>query len=288
MEQSYLNDLFSDYKNGIYNRSRFEGMVYDYYINNQEKTCLGHWKHNEYEDFMSWFYQRLHKAITSYREISSSFDVYMGCVMRTAAKEYRIKTTTKSVIEYSAWCAHISDYYTYEESPVYTFETHEKALANIIHEHRGISNPKELLALILKCYYYVSDDFIERIAKHLGYDRKELMEMVNNLRALRQKKDDNIYLMRERIFGQYYRCIVYERRLLYYSENTHAHTRLKKRLDKARQRLEKMRKRIAAIRTDATNRQVANIIGVSKGTVDSCLHRLKTKWDILSDKSLLN
>jgi FixJ family two-component response regulator len=94
--------------------------------------------------------------------------------------------------------------------------------------------------------------------------------------------------MKERIYCQYYRCIVYEKRLLLIQENNAAYEKLKLRLEKAKQRLEKMRKRITLIRTEATNKQVAEVIGIKKGTVDASLHKLKARLNNLSEKSQLN
>jgi FixJ family two-component response regulator len=81
---------------------------------------------------------------------------------------------------------------------------------------------------------------------------------------------------------------VYEKRLSYLPENSSACINMKLRLEKARKRLERMRNRLAGIRTDPTNRQVAEVIGVSKGSVDSGLHALKKKWNLSDGKSLLN
>ena len=283
-----LNILFSQYTNGSITRSDFEGGIYQYLAKNQDKTNFCHWKRDEYEDFLSWFYQRLHKAIDSYRDTGSSFEAFIGTVMRMAAKEYRLRVITKSVTEYSAWSAHLPELYVNEETQVYSYEKKDNAISQFIIEYNGRKNPKQLLALLLKCYYHVSDDFVDRIAGHIGIDREKLKEMIDKLRLMRQKRDDSIYYMRERIYCQYYRCIVYEKRLSYIPENTNAHNKLKLRLVKARNRLEKMRKRIASIRTEATNREVAEVIGVSKGSIDSSLYNLKVKWEILSDKSLLN
>jgi DNA-directed RNA polymerase specialized sigma24 family protein len=56
-------------------------------------------------------------------------------------------------------------------------------------------------------------------------------------------------------------------------------------LEKARRRLAAMRKRLAAIRMEATNNQVAEIMGLSKGTVDASLHNVKRKYNgLLSTK----
>jgi FixJ family two-component response regulator len=94
--------------------------------------------------------------------------------------------------------------------------------------------------------------------------------------------------MQERIYSQFYRCIVYERRLAAMPENSALVLKMQMRLEKARLRLAAMRKRFAGIRPDATNRQIAELIGISKGTVDCSLHALKARWKNDPDKAILN
>jgi hypothetical protein len=112
--------------------------------------------------------------------------------------------------------------------------------------------------------------------------------MIERIQKIRQIKDDEIYMMKERIYCQYYRCIVFEKRLAHIQENSVSWEKLNVRLIKAKKRLEKMRKRLTLIRTEATNSQVAEVIGVKKGTIDASLHMLKIKLNSFSDKSLLN
>jgi len=288
MQKNTLNELYFQYTAGKIKRAEFEGNIYKYFLNNQEKTCLSHWKRDQYEDYISWFYPRLKRAIDSYRDTGYSFEAFIGKFTLISSKEYRVRITTNSVTEYSAWSARVPDLYAHEEPPYYLHENNEDVLSKLTNNQNGRKDTKRILALILKCYYYVSDDFIEKIAPKLEMDGKELKDMIDRVRKIRQKKDDEIYLMKERIYCQYYRCFVYERRLSFIQENTTAHNKLKLRLEKARQRLEKMRKRMTLVRTEATNQQVAEVIGVKKGTVDASLHSLKTKLNILSSKSPLN
>jgi len=288
MQQNTLNELYSQYITGRIKRAEFEGSIYRYFLNNQDKTCVGHWKRDEYEDYISWFYQRLHKAIDSYHDIGSSFEAFMSRFLLISSREYRVRMTTNNVTEYSAWSARIPDLYVHEEPPCYLHENNENILSKLINNQSGRKNTKRILALILKCYYYVSDDFIDKIAPKIEIDGKKLREMIDRIRDLRQKKDDEIYRMKERIYCQYYRCFVYERRLSIIQENTTAYNKLKLRLERARQRLEKMRKRITLVRTEAANWQIAEVIGVKKGTVDASLHSLRTKLNTLASKSMLN
>jgi hypothetical protein len=288
MRQLSLNELFADYITGKINRADFESSIYLYLVYNQEKTCLVKWKRDEYEDYVSWFYPRLRKAIDSYNETGASFEAFMGKFLTVSSKEFRVRITANSVTEYSAWSARIPEMYAREEAPVYLQKDNENVIEQLIIDKKGRRNTKRMLALVLKCYYYVSEDFAEKIAPKIGIDSKELSELLGKIRKIRQEKDDAIYNMKERVYCQFYRCIVYEKKLSFFQENTMAYNRLKSRLEKARRRLERMRKRITSMRKDATNRQIAEIIGISKGTVDASLHRLRTKWEKMSKKSGLN
>jgi RNA polymerase sigma factor (sigma-70 family) len=289
MKQESLNKIYSDFLFGKINRDEFESIIYKYLLNNREKTCIKHWKQDEYEDFLSQFYPGLRKVIDSYQDIGSSFEAYLYRYMLISAKEYHVRTTTRSVIEYSAWSARIPDMYVYDEPPVYyTANKTEEVITKMIIGTDGRKNTRRILALILKCYYYVSDDFVDKIAPLIGIDAKELTEMLNKIRKIRRYKDDNIYFLRERIYCQFYRCIAYEKRLSLAKENTTTYERLYHRLDNAKKRLERMRKRITTIRTEASHKQIAEVIGITKGTVDASLHRLKAKWERMAKKADLN
>lgn len=283
-----LNKLYAEYLTGDLNRSDLEGYIYFHLSKNQDKTCLSHWKDDEYEDFISWFYPRIKKSIDLYQDIGSSFEAFIYKYILIASKEYKTRTVTNSVTEYSAWSARVPEMYAREEPPPYLSDKAESLIKELIFRCDGRKNPRQLLALILKCYYHVSEDFIDKIAPRTGINRKQLRKMIEEIRLIRQKKDDDLYNMKERIYCQYYRCMIYEKKLTYVKDTSTTYEKLKLQHIKARERLEKMRNRMACIRTEATNKQVAEVIGISKGTVDANLHKLKIKWSALSEKAMLN
>jgi hypothetical protein len=288
MQEHTLNELYSMFIEKKINRGKFEGLVFFFLVNNRTKISTRHWKNDDYEEFISWFYPRLNKAIDTYKETGSSFDAYITNIVRTASKEYRMRETINVVTEQSAWNAQIPDYYAREETPVYIHEKPNSEITKIILQIKGRKNPKQLLALILKCYYYISDRFLEKIAGHTGLDKKILKEMIEKLRVIREKREDAFYRMKERIYGQFYRCIVYEHRLSYITENTTMYYKLKQRLKKARNRLEKMRKRALKVRTCPSNREIAGVIGVTKGSVDATLYKLRAKLNAIEENAILN
>jgi len=288
MEQETLNDIYFKYLLGNIKCDKLESIIFTYLTNNKKKTCIKHWKQDQYEDFISYFYPSIKKIIDSYKNTGASFEAYLYKYLLVSAKEYETRKVDKDVIEYATWSARIPDMYLYEEPPVYNINQTKYVLTEMIEGIKGRKNTRRLLALVLKCYYYVSDDFAEKIAVLIGMESKELIDMLNKIRKIRCYKDDEIYFFRERIHSTFYRCVSYEKRLSLLPENTPGYEKMYKRLERAKQRLERMRERMKKIRTYATHKQIAEVIGISKGTVDASLHRLKARWKEMSKKARLN
>ena len=280
MKKYILNELYDQFNKKIITRCKLESSIFKYYFKNQGKTCLSHWNPDEYEDFISWFYPRLRKAIDKYHDKGFSFETFMNKYLFVASKEYTTRTTNGSITEYSTWSARVPDLYVYEEPPEYFYGKNEKMISKIIRDKNGRKDTRRILALIIKCYNYVSDDFIEKVAPMLEIKKEELNEMMTKIRKLRQKNDDTIYLIKEKLYYHFYRSIVIEKKLLLTKDNTVLYNKLKSQLTNTRIKLEKMRAKLNLIKKDATNSQVAEVIGVCKGSIDSGLYKLKKKFDL--------
>jgi hypothetical protein len=62
----------------------------------------------------------------------------------------------------------------------------------------------------------------------------------------------------------------------FYAEDSIGHTKYQFRLERARKRLANMRKRFKLLRPDPSNQQLAQVLGLPKGTIDSNLFAIKT------------
>jgi hypothetical protein len=102
--------------------------------------------------------------------------------------------------------------------------------------------------------------------------------MIEKLRGWRTRRDEAVRVLQERIVCQFYRCIVIEKRLRVAAEGSVRHEKLAKSLKGARERLGSMRKRLSGIRVDATNQQVADLLGITKGAVASNLYALRNRY----------
>jgi hypothetical protein len=101
--------------------------------------------------------------------------------------------------------------------------------------------------------------------------------MVDRLHGVRLKKEESRKRLADAAHCQYYRNLFYERRLSFQYKDTEAYCRFSRRLDRGRQRLERLRVRMRALRMEATNAEVAALLGIPKGTVDSRVSLIKSR-----------
>ena len=271
-----INELYSQYREGSLGKRQFEGLLFEVILENFGCYNLFGWERDECIDYLTWFYPRLSRAVDSYQDTGASFESYISSMVRWSTREYYSRTSNRYAAEHAAWAARMPDMYVHTNEPEYS-EMEETPESIFNGKLKTVRNPRQLLILCLKCYYYLSDDLLERFASLIGIEKAQLKHMVDTIRILRIKRDEETRLMRERIHTQFYRCIIYEKRLKTLHENSNAYIRQKIKLEKARQRLETMKKRLASIRPEATNTQIAGILGIPKGTVDSNLHALRTR-----------
>jgi len=270
-----LNELYAKYADGLLTKEVFESAVFKIIKKNMCRLGLTGWNREEKEDFISSLYPRISRAINRYRETGSSFEIYINTLVRLTAKEYCVNAARSYVKETAAWITQIPDMYVCENETAYD-EHFEADAAEPAEKAEKLKNPRQLLILILKCCNYVTTDFLDRVSPQLGIRPETLNAMIDRLKKQREKRMTEYSLMRERVSNQLYRCIFYQKELEALTENSIIAQRLRKRLEHGQIKLKRMRRRLARARLDPSNLQIAKLLGLSKSTVDSVLHTLRS------------
>ncbi|MDR0785435.1 MAG: hypothetical protein LBE74_06070 [Treponema sp.] len=274
-----LNALMNRYIAGELKKKDFEGRIFQFIIDNPRRFHLADWDRGTCIDYLCWLYPRLSKAIEAYKNTGSSFGAYINAMVQWSSKEYRCSEMEHGITEYTCWEARAHD--VYEAEPEYSTGKIEKAKdAKIVFgaKRKKIANTRQILILLLKSYAFVSDEFIEQIASSINVEVVQLKEWISEIKAVRFKHDEETRLLKERIHSQFYRCLSFERRLNALSLSCAKRERMKECLERGKIRLVAMKKRLAGLSTSASNRLVAEVLGLSKGTVDSNLYAVKQKW----------
>ena len=290
LQRSSLTELRNSYLRGLIDKKQFEGLIFQYLQNNYERYYLFRGSLEEWEELLLNIYPRISKAIDKYEETGAAFDSYIGNMIHWAYKERKNRDTSHGVTEYSWWKAQAEELSTntpeavygfseQEEEQIYEYNSSEEKTIEpyLNNELKEILSDQQILILFLKSYYFITEGIISKVAETLDMDKELLWEMVEKLRVIRKKREDEIREIEAGIECQYYRCIAYQKRLVYTSEGSANEFRLTKLLERAKARFAKMRKRLRGIRFDATNRQIASVLNVPKGSIDSSLHSIRKK-----------
>jgi hypothetical protein len=274
-----LNALYQEYQNGDLGKRDLEGKIFRVILDNLQAFFLFNGDEEEGIDYLCWLYPRLSKAIHNYRDNGASFSTYISALVRCSTKEYQSRQMDHYITEYAAWTAQAMDLEVHGPAPEYLKEEEEEEEEKPVRPwKRPPFKARQVLLLMLRSYFFLSDDFIKRIAPFTGIEKEKLMEMIQKLRDRRSRKEENIRLFQERIATQFYRCIAWEKRLKYLPPDGARYKKVQAQLERARKRLEKMRERFTGIKLNATHRQIAEVTGISAGTVSSGLYKMKSYW----------
>ena len=270
----YLDRILQDHRSGHMNRKELEGKLFMHIRKKPWRFFLTGFKNDTLDDFISWLYPRLSRAVDHYTDMGSSFDTYIISMVKLSAKEYCMRKKEHRIIEKAWWDAKAVEMAVAEEEQEY-HKFPPVPSSEAVPEK--VPNPRQILMLLLKSYYYMSDDYLEQLAPALDMEKEELFYMVDKLRVMRVKREQTLNGYKERIHGQYYRCLAFEKRLQAAAPNSAHSIKMQRSLQTARKRLSALRSRLKKMRTEASNGQVAWIMGVKKGTVDSNLFAVRQR-----------
>ena len=274
-----LSDMYLLYMKGELQKHDFEGRIFKYLLDNFE-CYRGFYGNRDYwNEFISWLYPRFSRAIDLYRDIGATFDAYITGTIKGAAKEYRCREAERKLTEYVCWQARAME--VHDKEPEYE--------PGRIEEQDDFSIPKEIsprqiLMLLLKSYYFVSDEFVDHVALAIGMDTRVVRGFIEELRRRQKGKEERILDLKERLYCQHYRCLAYQKRMEKALPGTEYHERMKKTFELARKRFYSIKKRLDGIRLSAPNRMIADVLGIPRGTVDSGLYAVKTR--LVSDDNM--
>jgi len=269
-----LDEKYRNYSLGNLKRETFESELFAFVQRNPHRYRLRFPNEDERDDFFGELYPKIRRSVDAYRDRGASFDAYFYSVVHWAAVDYRCANADRAAIERAYWAERAVE--TRDPEPDYG------AGAEFPREGAdaaGLRNPRQVLALTLKCCMFVSDDFCDRIAPALNIEPRELKEKVERLRkgiAVRAERRKEI---EARAATLYYRCVVLEAKLRRTAPGDELRLDLERSLRHSRRCLGSLRNRAAAISLEATNREIAGSLGIPKGTVDAGLHFLKKRME---------
>jgi predicted DNA-binding protein YlxM (UPF0122 family) len=272
-EQNSINHFYDEFEAELYDWRELEAKVFRYILDNPLHFGLGHFRdRDECADFLGWMYPRLSASIKKYVRNKATFDTYINSVIRYAIKEYRSKQYNFYESESNAWDEKSHELYVEENEMAYGPPVTIKETPG---NHEKLRNAKQMLILLLKTYYFLNDDIVSRVASLIDIQEDEIYDKIHKLRQVRMKTEARIKMLCEHSSAQYFRYIKNEKRLRTLEKGSPHYNGIKARIRMQRTRLYRIRQRLRRIRCNASNLQIAQVLGLSKSTVDATMSCIK-------------
>ena len=289
MEDYYLTKLLAEYRSGLTARKLLIREISLFVYNYPLKVCR--MEEDLCSDFFCFFYPKIERMIDSFEIRDVPFEAYIIKSIRLQLKTfsshqkegYFSLSMQKNLIFWPYW-ERTSDYccgeeeYRYRAAPE-TISLLKKRLENSFSltssgTIKDRTLKKRVTMLILKNIFAVRDENFPFAAKLIGRDIQWLEDSRVELKTAVEKRSLRKRKICERRNFQFCRLYILHQKLLHealYREKE----QISLRIDKTKSKIIQLNKMIDSISQTPTHTDVANIMNIPKGSVDSGLYYLK-------------
>jgi RNA polymerase sigma factor (sigma-70 family) len=241
------------------------------------------WDEDACSEFYAWFHPRLLRVLGRFRDQGRPFEAYLVSVLHWQARSFARRFRR----EEQAWTmgprlVAVSAAEDATEDASVDAAPAARSMPTTPPLPLGDTDRRALLFLVLKCCRRLDSSSLAAAASATGVASSRLTGLVEVLRAGREPAERRLEALRLRRNGAYSRARTLELALTRATDTAEAEVQ-RRRLEAARRCLAAAVERMARVRRDPTNREVAQALGVPKGTVDCGLFLLKRRLAAVYD-----
>ena len=257
--------------------------VYDY----PRKTMR--WNQDMCSDFFVFVHPRLRKMADSFAFYGAPFEAYLNNTLKHQINSFLCKTREKEVKEtlFCKMCASGSledEGALYKIYDTFRYEISEPATTYRIKIGQERTR-RRLFFLALSHPDQLDDAAIERVAASTGYDADYISSCCLAVKEKVHEKREALQRLRDRKNGLFFQILVIQDRIMN-EPDPEKRGWLEEQIHRLRQRIERVSRKIAAKASClVTHKDLADVLGISKGTVDSSLFYFKRRIGRRSLKS---
>lgn len=270
---------------------RISVFVYTY-----PRTRLG-WNEDDCGDFFCFFFPRLRRLIDRFEFHGRPFEVYLIVTLKWQLRTYAGRRASENL---KARVVALENFWVCERDEVYGnphLEWEEAAATaanleipeavktllkmNTDNYIEDMPSRRRVLFLALKSAILMTEALIHKIALITGYDGDWIYCLIEELKGRVQTRRTRILLLSEKRNSCYFRLYCLQEQLRLVAEDT-VRRELSHQIILEETRLQGMLEEISHVHLCPTHRDIADVLGVPKGTVDSGLFYLKDSLRALS------
>jgi hypothetical protein len=276
-----IDEQFANYKQGRLGKDDFACQVYAELTRVLKTYRVFHKDEALWADFPASLFSKVNAAIDRYSEKKDiPFSRYMFSLLKYWRIDWRSKARKNGAAERRAWQmrADEAEAALAVSEPDMEYMPEMKEAVASLRTRVPLQNPQQILMLALKSYYCLSDDLLDAVSSATGVSIEQLLRLIEALHQKRQTAEKKFFGLREMMFGQYYKNISMERELRFHKEEGLPLGALQAQMAQGRRRQAALHRKLKNMRMQASNNDVAELLGVTKGLVDYTLSTLKTRY----------
>ena len=256
-----------------------------------KSVCFAVWKmvggelsEDDRSEFILYFYRRIPGLLERYDPELGAFEAYLTTFVRYQVRSFRRLEARR---RYKAFLVEDPEFWqnsgkdlqitvpSVEKKVVYSLPSPTTLLKEAA-EAYSASNcrvhaeafRKRLLFLTLKCSLFASEETLADLAPFLQLSVLQLRRLTEKLEESVERRESRRRILEERRNGFAWRLHALRKQLAAYPEEPRL-TKLKRTADYYEKKCRALAEVIDHIPTCATNREIANVLNVPKGSVDS-------------------
>ena len=245
------------------------------------------WEQDQCAEFYLFFYDRLVKLINNFKYQGASFNAILNNTISWQINSFYRQHRVSRKMNY---CLRYNSIIEVEEAAdageCVSLEVTEHARLHLNINNDGVIGDqrlcRKLLMLVLKNSPYLDDVYINKITEITGCSKAWLTNAVLILRSkceIRRKRME-VYRLRT---NKAYMELCQVHRELGICEGSLERVALIRKIETLKTRLSRAGERKKSVLMTPTNAEVAEIMGIPKGSIDSGLHHLKKILQVLAE-----
>ncbi len=236
------------------------------------------WTEDQCSDFYCYFYKRIEKIMNGFRYCGIPFRSYLYRSIKCQVHTFHRKTQKKQ--QQNALFFHESKILI-EEHGDFMKSSKLRPSGHAVHllqldRRKDMLNTgagRRVIMLALKSAPYLTDSHIEAVSKMTGCSEDWFFEKVSKLRRITERRNKRIKEFDLRINRAYMQ--IYQLHTEISSGLAFETDEVENKLSSVKQRMDKALKGRESLRTVPTNREIADVLDVPKGSIDSGLYYIK-------------
>ena len=229
------------------------------------------WDEDACGEFYVFIHPRLIRLLDRFRDQGKPFESYLGAVLTWQLRNFARERKRSE----RAWNVSLRLQTDEEgpEQPCTQWLRAPDAFARLI---RSDADRRNFLFLVLKCSCAIDIEDAASLAEIAKVDEKRLLDLVSVLKGMRNRREIRLETFRCRRNKAFSQARLLEMEMKVEMDPLRNET-LRAGMSRARRRMRLAMTRMARVGLAPTNREIASVLGVPKGTVDSGLYWLKKK-----------